>query len=144
MRPILAVEKPTRRLVFRLSPIREASETDMGVRRKGERPVPKKIRDYLPGHPVARRIAEGDPWLNAWIGQMATPWPTLTRKARIASERLEQLNRGADPTDAEIEALAGVWRVPPAGLRASIEESWVNGDKSHLDLLQTIEAPEEA
>jgi len=115
----------------------------MGGRRKGERPIPKTIRDYLPGHPVARLISEGDHWMTAWIGQMVTPWPTLTRKARIASERLMQLNGGADPTDTEIEALAAVWLVPPDGLRASIEESRANGRKSRLDLLQTIEAPDE-
>src|SRR5690606_1540696 len=95
----------------------------MGGRRKGERPIYKKVRAYAPDHPVARRIAEGDHWLNAWIGQMATPWPTLTRKARIPLERLRQFERGADPTQEEIQALATLWLVPLEGLWESIEKS---------------------
>lgn len=70
-----------------------------------------------------RRIAGGDPWLTAWVGQMVTPWARLTKKARIPAERLFQLDRGADPTEAEIDALAAVWLVPPEGLRTSIQES---------------------
>lgn len=95
----------------------------MGSRRKGERPIPKIERAYTADHPVARRIAEGDPWLAAWVGQMVTPWARLTKKTRISSERLFQLDRGADPTDAEIDALAAVWLVPAEGLRTSIGES---------------------
>jgi hypothetical protein len=54
---------------------------------------------------------------------MVTPWARLTKKTGILPERLFQLDRGADPTDAEIDALAAVWLVPAEGLRASIEES---------------------
>lgn len=95
----------------------------MRSRRKGERPIPKVERAYTPDHPVARRIAAGEVWLAAWVGQMVTPWARLTQKTRISSERLFQLDRGADPTNGEIDALAAVWLVPPEGLRASIEES---------------------
>lgn len=54
---------------------------------------------------------------------MVTPWPRLTQKTCIPPERLLQLNRGVDPTDAKINALAAVWLMPPDALRASIAES---------------------
>jgi len=50
------------------------------VYRKGERAVAKEIRAYTPDHPVAKWIADGDHWLTAWVGQMCTPWQTMTKK----------------------------------------------------------------
>src|SRR3546814_9187507 len=76
---------------------------------------------YNSEHPVARWIADGDHWLTAWVGQMATSWPTITRKTGITAERLEQFNDDEEvPADSEIEALAALWYVTPEGLRASI------------------------
>lgn len=93
------------------------------VYRKGERPVAKEVRSYTPDHPVARWIADGDRWLTAWVGQMCTPWPTITKRTGIARARIEELNRGADPTSDEIEKLAELWWVTQEGLRRSIAEA---------------------
>ncbi|QUM70833.1 hypothetical protein [Sphingopyxis granuli] len=93
------------------------------VYRKGERRLAKGVRSYSPDHPVARWIAEGDRWLTAWVGQMNTPWPAITRKTGIARARIEELNQGGEPTDDEIEKLAALWFVTPEGLRRSIDEA---------------------
>lgn len=93
------------------------------VYRKGERPIEKQIVDYSPDHPVARGIADGDHWLDAWLGQMCTPWDAITRKTGLARERIEELNDDAEPTSDEIEKLAAIWWTTPEGLRRSIEEA---------------------
>ncbi|MBB6425161.1 hypothetical protein [Sphingopyxis sp. JAI128] len=93
------------------------------VYRKGERPVEKQVVDYSPEHPVARTIADGDHWMDAWLGQMCTPWETITRKAGITRARIEELNDDAEPTGDEIEKLAALWWVTPEGLRRSIEDA---------------------
>lgn len=92
-------------------------------RRKGERPIPKIVRPYTPDHAVARSIASGDGWFNAWVGQMRTPYVVLTKKTGIAEARLFELSAGQPPTLAEIEALAKLWLVPPEGLIASIADA---------------------
>ena len=93
------------------------------VYRKGERPVEKRVVDYSPDHPVASGIEDGDHWLDAWLGQMCTPWETITRKTGILRERIEELNDDAEPTQDEIEKLAALWWVTPEGLRRSIEDA---------------------
>ena len=93
------------------------------VYRKGERPVEKQVVDYSQDHPVASGIADGDHWLDAWLGQMCTPWETITRKTGISRARIEELNDDAEPTSEEIEKLAALWWVTPEGLRRSIEEA---------------------
>ena len=101
------------------------STTDM-VYRKGERAVAKEIRAYTSDHPVAKWIADGDHWLTAWVGQMCTPWQTITKKTGIARERIDELNDDAEPTPDELELLAKLWWVTPEGLRRSIEEAKAN------------------
>lgn len=91
--------------------------------RKGERPIAKTVRAYTADHPVARWISDGDHWLTAWVGQSTTSWITITKKTGISRERLWEFQRGADPTEAEIEKLAALWWVTPAGLRDSINEA---------------------
>ena len=93
------------------------------VYRKGERPVEKQVVDYSPDHPVSSGIADGDHWLDAWLGQMCTPWETITRKTGITRARIEELNDDAEPTSDEIEKLAALWWVTPEGLQRSIEEA---------------------
>jgi hypothetical protein len=93
------------------------------VYRKGERPIAKEVRAYTPDHPVAKWIADGDHWMVAWVGQMCTPWATITKKTGITRERIGELDDGADPTPEEIEKLAALWWVTPEGLRRSIEQA---------------------
>ncbi|HEV2598901.1 hypothetical protein [Sphingopyxis sp.] len=93
------------------------------VYRKGERPVAKVIRPYDADHPVASGIADGDHWMDAWLGQMCTPWDAITRKTGITRPRIEELNDDAEPTVDEIEKLAALWYTTPEGLRKSIDEA---------------------
>lgn len=93
------------------------------VYRKGERPIEKQVVEYSPDHPVFSGIADGDHWLDAWIGQMCTPWETITRKTGISRARIEELNDDAEPTRDEMEKLAALWWVTPEGLRRSIEDA---------------------
>lgn len=97
------------------------------VYRKGERPVEKHIADYSPDHPVARGIADGDGWLDAWLGQLCTPLETITRKTGITRARIEELNDDTNPTEEEIEKLAALWWTTPESLRRSIEEAKAAG-----------------
>lgn len=94
------------------------------VYRKGERPVEKKVVEYSSDHPVSRRIADGCHWMDAWLGQMCTPWETITRKAGISRERINSLTYDDDmTTDDEIKKLSALWLTTPEGLKRSIEES---------------------
>lgn len=98
------------------------------VYRKGERPVEKQVVDYSPDHPVASGIAGGDHWLDAWLGQMCTPWDMITRKTGISKERINALTYdGAAPTDDEVAKLAALWWTTPEGLRRSIDEAKAYG-----------------
>lgn len=97
------------------------------VYRKGERPVEKQVVDYSPDHPVASGITDGDQWMDAWLGQMCTPWETITRKTGISRARIEELTDDAEPTPEEIGKLAALWWVTPEGLRKSIDQA--NGDE---------------
>lgn len=90
--------------------------------RKGERRIVKGIQPYTPMHPVAESIRRGSQWFNAWVGQMTTSYPMLTKLTKISNERLTQLSHGAEPTSAEIELLAAAWYVTPEGPRLSINE----------------------
>src|SRR3546814_17660068 len=96
------------------------------VYRKGERPVAKEVRAYTPDHPVAKWIADGDHWLTAWVGQMCTPWQTITKKTGIARERIDELNDDADPTPDELELLAERGGVKPEGLPRSDQRAAAN------------------
>lgn len=94
------------------------------VYRKGERPVQKRVVDYSADHPAAGGIADGDHWMDAWLGQQRTPWDVITRKAGISRERIHALTfDDAMPTDDEINKLAALWWTTPERLRRSIEEA---------------------
>lgn len=93
------------------------------VYRKGERPVEKRVVDYSPTHPVASAIADGDGWMDAWLGQFCTPWEMITRKTGISRKRIEEMTKDAEPADEEIDKLAALWRTSPEGLRRSIDEA---------------------
>lgn len=93
------------------------------VYRKGEQRLVKEVRPYTADHPVAESIQRGSKWFDAWVGQMTTSYPVLTKRTKIASERLMELSHGAEPTTVEIELLAAVWFVTPEGLQNSIGQA---------------------
>lgn len=91
--------------------------------RKGERRIVKEVRRYTDDHPVAASIRSGSRWFNAWVTQMTTSYPVLTKRTKIGGERLMQLSHGAEPTAEEIELLAAAWFVTSEGLRKSIVQA---------------------
>ncbi len=86
------------------------------MRRKGERPVPRRLLDVTPSSPVMRMIAEGDHWFNAWMFQQATALARLARTTGIAVARLHAMQQGDRVSRAEIDALARAWSVSAEGL----------------------------
>lgn len=99
------------------------------VYRKGERPLVKEVRHYNSEHPVAAWIADGDHWLTAWVGQMCTPWSTITKNTGITRERIEELNDGAESTPEEIEKLATIWWVTSGGCENRSARLWRLNDR---------------
>jgi len=91
-------------------------------RRKGEAKLP---RDYLYSpydqtHPVARAIATGSSWFEAWCFQYSLTWPRLKRMTGISADRAAQLARGAAITPAELVDLAKACGVQPSDIIASL------------------------
>lgn len=93
------------------------------VYRKGEVRLVKEVRPYTEDHPVAASIRSGSKWFNAWVAQMTTSYPVLTKRTKISGERLMQFSHGAEPSPEEIALLAEVWFVTPEGLRTSIDQA---------------------
>lgn len=89
-------------------------------RRKHERKLVKTWPDWGPLHAVHNAMKRGDSWIYAWTAQTTVTWPVVERRAKISMERLTALHHGAMPTDAEIDALAALWKCPPEQIRASI------------------------
>lgn len=77
-------------------------------------------RPFSDAHPVAGAIRTGDNWFYAWASQKATPGPKIARATKIPKDRLSDLWRGAEPTDAEVEILARLWKIEPGDIVASI------------------------
>lgn len=102
------------------------------VRRKGEQKIPKIVREYTPDHPVARMIASGDCWVNAWVVQMTTPWAIIAKRTGINEKRLREFEGGAEPSPIEIETLAVLWYVTPQGLTESIRNDQ-RRERAHSD-----------
>lgn len=90
------------------------------MRRKGEQPLPIYLDSWSDSHPVARSIATGTWWFQAWMMQKATPIDRLARITGIPSQRLSTLCRPDRVSLAEIDALARAWCVSAGDLRASI------------------------
>lgn len=103
------------------------------VHRKGERRLVKQVSPYTSDHPVAQSIRRGSQWFNAWVAQMTTSFPLLTKRTKIATDRLMQLSHGDEPTAAEVELLAAVWYVTPEGLMESVRDGQ-RRERTHPDL----------
>ena len=90
------------------------------MRRKGEQPLPIYLDRWGPDHPVARSIASGTWWFQAWAMQKATPLERLAKTTGIPQRRLLTLCQRDRVSMAEVDALARAWSVSGADLRASI------------------------
>lgn len=93
------------------------------TRRKGERPLARPLENWSAQHPVARAIATGSRWFDAWIGQQSTPLVRLARQTGISAARLMTIQSGDRISRAEIDALARAWRVSAGDLIASMPDS---------------------
>ncbi|WP_198350842.1 helix-turn-helix domain-containing protein [Flavisphingomonas formosensis] len=93
------------------------------MRRKGERPIIRRLEIWSPAHPVARAIATGDHWFGAWQRQNAIPFARLARQTGISEDRLEAMNRGDSLTRNEADALARAFGISTADLIASMPDA---------------------
>lgn len=92
------------------------------VYRKGERPVPLPLDRWSQAHPLAREIASGTRWFDAWVGQKATPYARLEKLTGIPKRRLLTLSEGGPVSRAEVDALARAWCVSSNDLIASMPD----------------------
>lgn len=92
------------------------------TRRKGERPVAVRLDSWSADHPVARAIATGDGWFDAWLQQKATPIGRLSKLTGIPGPRLFTIAQDDRISAAELEALARAWSISAADLRASLPD----------------------
>jgi hypothetical protein len=92
------------------------------VRHKGAKPFKKSWMPWGDRHPVARMIATGDPWFQAWCFQACTIIPVLARKSGVSAGRLRAIDLGDQLTRSELEAIAAVWGVDPSHVIASLPD----------------------
>jgi hypothetical protein len=92
------------------------------MRRKGERPLPKRLNVLTPQSPVCRSINEGQSWFDAWRGEECTPLASLSRTTGIPRSRLDAITRGDRVSRAEIDALARAWAVSAADLISTLPD----------------------
>lgn len=93
------------------------------MRRKGERKLKRQWMPWGLNHPVARAMRSGDSWFRAWQGQASVIWPKISRETGIPFARLTELDRGAVPTDAEVDKLSELWGCPREDITRSISDS---------------------
>jgi len=86
------------------------------MRRKGERPVPKRLVVLTPDSPVRRSIAEGDHWFDAWVAGASTPWARLARDTGVPIRRFIAISGGDHLSRTELDALARAWSVSSTDL----------------------------
>lgn len=91
------------------------------MRRKGERPIPISLDHWHRKHPVARTIATGSHWFEAWLMQNNTPLIRLEVLTGIPKRRFIAIQLGDDVSRAEIDALARAWSISSNDLIASID-----------------------
>ena len=92
------------------------------MRRKGERPVAKLLDSWSATHPVARAMATGSTWFQAWAEQKGTPLARLTRHTGMSQARLLAIDSGDRISRAELDALSIAWSVSAADLVASLPD----------------------
>jgi transcriptional regulator with XRE-family HTH domain len=92
------------------------------MRRKGERPVVTSWPPYGLGHPVARMIAQGDRWLQAWTMQSCVPYERLAKRTGLSMERIFAIEQGSTLTLAEMQALADAWKADLTSVIASLPD----------------------
>lgn len=99
-------------------------------RRKGAAKLPRDLyyRPYDEAHPVARAIATGSHWFDAWCFQYALTWPRLKRATGITPARAMQIARGAPIAPAELVDLAKACGVQPPDIIASLPDAALLGD----------------
>lgn len=90
------------------------------MKRKDERPLPVYRDTWSDTHPVARAIATGSWWFDAWVAQKTTPYDALSRLTGIPQKRLATISARDRVSLAELDALARAWSISAVDLRASV------------------------
>lgn len=90
------------------------------MRRTGEKKLTRIWPEWGPKHPVARNIATGNRWLDAWIGEAATPWEKMSRASGVPMGRIRAISGGDRLTRAELNAFAAAWNVDSQQVEASL------------------------
>lgn len=84
-------------------------------------------RPFDEAHPVARAMATGSRWFDAWCFQYSLNGPRLRKLTGIGLERAMELSRGAPIAAAELDALAKACGVQPADIIASFPDPQLLG-----------------
>lgn len=95
------------------------------TRRKGEKPVERRIAPLTPSSPVMRMIADGDRWFYAFMFQYSTPLYRLAKETGISQDRLQMIAAGEAITHDEVDALARAWWVTSEDLIGALPPSTV-------------------
>lgn len=84
--------------------------------------------DWGPQHPVARTIATGNHWLDAWTAETSTPWDRLERTSGVSVGRLMAMASGGRLTRAELDKPAAAWKADAAQVIASLGDPLLLAD----------------
>jgi hypothetical protein len=105
----------------------------MTRRRKGEKAVVHPLTVWSETCTIARMIRSGDWWFYAWFVQTSKRGlEKLVKQTEIPEARLNALWRGDEPTEGELDLLAGPFRTDAASLRASVEYAKaLKGERRH-------------
>ena len=90
------------------------------MKHKGAKALPVYLDTWSDTHPVARTIAAGTRWFDAWLMQRTTPIPRLATITGIPKARLDTIAQGDRVSLAELDALARAWSISAGDLRASV------------------------
>lgn len=94
------------------------------IQRRNRPHIPRDFlyEPYGPGHAIARAMASGTHWFEAWTFQYALYGERLRKMAGIGPARAEALRRGAPITRAELDGLAVACGVQTADVIASLPD----------------------
>ncbi len=88
--------------------------------RKGFPRIPITLDTWSERHPVAKSIASGSYWFDAWVSQRTTYYSRLSHLTGIPANRFIAISQGDRVSRAEVDALARAWSISANDLIASM------------------------